>query len=241
MRIRTIKPEFFHHEGLFDLERETGLPVRVAFAGLWCAADREGRFKWEARRLGVQILPYDQVDFARVLDALTTRGFIRRYASGTGTFGVIPSFLDHQVINNREKDSELPEPLEYLDPDASVTREPRVDHAGKAEGKGKEGKGKEGNMEGRVPDASSLYLLTQFDQFWAAYPKKTGRGDAEKSWARMRPPLDDVLDALGWQSQQQSWVKEKGQFIPMPSTWINQKRWLDQPTEPTRTDKHLAF
>ena len=69
MRIRTVKPEFFTHEGLFELEKETGLPIRVAFAGLWCAADREGRFKWEPRRLGVQILPYDQVDFSRVLDA----------------------------------------------------------------------------------------------------------------------------------------------------------------------------
>jgi hypothetical protein len=145
---------------------------------------------------------------------------------------VIPSFLDHQVINNREKDSELPEPLEYLDPDASVTREPRVDHAGKAEGKGREGKGKEGNKEERVEG---------FEAFWSAYPKKTGRGDAEKAWQKMRPPLDDVLTALGWQRQQQSWVKDKGQWIPMPSTYLNQKRWLDEPTAPIRTDNHLAF
>jgi hypothetical protein len=143
MRIRTIKPEFFTHDELYDLEVESGLPVRIAFAGLWCAADREGRFKWEPRRLGVQILPYDNIDFSRVLHALATRGFIRGYASHGGLFGVIPSFLDHQVINNREKDSELPEPLEYIDPDACRTRDPRVTHASKAEGKGREGKGKE--------------------------------------------------------------------------------------------------
>jgi len=92
MRIRTIKPEFFLHEGLFEAERATKLPLRLAFAGLWCAADREGRFKWEPRRLGVQILPYDNADFARVLDALATRGFIRKYALGTAEYGVIPSF-----------------------------------------------------------------------------------------------------------------------------------------------------
>ena len=79
MRIRTIKPEFFHHEGLFEAELETKLPIRVAFAGLWCIADREGRFKWEPRRIGVQVLPYDGVDFSRVLDALTTRGFVFKY------------------------------------------------------------------------------------------------------------------------------------------------------------------
>jgi hypothetical protein len=60
MRIRTIKPEFFHHEGLFEAEAETKLPLRVAFAGLWCIADREGRFKWEPRRIGVQVL-YDEL------------------------------------------------------------------------------------------------------------------------------------------------------------------------------------
>lgn len=138
MRIRTIKPEFFTHEGLFELESETGLPIRIAFAGLWCAADREGRFKWEPRRLGVQILPYDQIDFSRVLDALTTRGFTRRYRVDGKDFGVIPSFLCHQVINNREKPSELPKPLDFMEFDACRTRDSRVDDASKAERKGKE-------------------------------------------------------------------------------------------------------
>jgi len=110
MRIRTIKPEFFNHEGIFDAEHETKLPLRLAFIGLWCAADREGRFKWESRRLKTQIMPYDSCDFSRVLDALTTRGFIVKYATESGEYGCIPSFNRHQVINNRERDSELPEP-----------------------------------------------------------------------------------------------------------------------------------
>jgi hypothetical protein len=149
MRIRSIKPEFFTHEALFDLEKETGLPLRVAFAGLWCAADREGRFKWEPRRLGVSILPYDLIDFSRVLDALTTRGFIRQYHVKGEAFGYIPSFTRHQVINNREKSSDLPEPPENEQVDASATREAREDHACKAEGKGREGKGREESSRAR--------------------------------------------------------------------------------------------
>src|SRR4051812_45234679 len=87
MRIRSIKPEFFLHEGLYELEQEAGLPIRVAFAGLWCAADREGRFKWEPRKLGVMILPYDGLEFSRVLDALSTRGFVVKYTSEGSDFG----------------------------------------------------------------------------------------------------------------------------------------------------------
>ena len=150
MRIRTIKPEFFTHEGLFEAEAATGLPIRIAFAGLWCVADREGRFKWEPRRIGVQILPYDGIDFSRVLDALTTRGFIVKYRVNDAWFGSIPSFGKHQVINNRESSSSLPDwslneaICEGID--ASATREPRDDHASKEEGKGREQERKEGDI-----------------------------------------------------------------------------------------------
>ena len=100
-RIRTIKPEFFCHEELFDLEQETGLPMRIAFAGLWTVCDREGRFKWRPRTIKAQVLPYDEVEFSRVLDALATRGFVVKYASDGCEFGYIPGFNRHQVINNR--------------------------------------------------------------------------------------------------------------------------------------------
>ena len=150
MRIRTIKPEFFTHEGLFEAESSTGLPIRIAFAGLWCVADREGRFKWEPRRIGVQILPYDGIDFSRVMDALVTRGFIVKYRVNNAWFGCIPSFGKHQVINNRESSSNLPDwslneaICEGID--ASATREPREDNAGKGEGKGVEQERKEGDI-----------------------------------------------------------------------------------------------
>ena len=169
MRIRTIKPEFFHHEGIYEAELQSNLPLRLAFIGLWCAADREGRFKWEPRRLGVQILPYDNVDFSRVLDALATRGFVSKYVCENVHYGVIPTFPRHQVINNREKESELPKPLQYIDCDAWVTREARDEDAGKAEGKGREGnKEGKGTRNKRVDDALPLpFDSADFKLFWA--------------------------------------------------------------------------
>ena len=110
MRIRTVKPELFIHAELADLEREVGLPVRLSFIGLFCAADRDGRFKWNPRRLGVQILPYDDVDFEVIMDALESNKFIERYEVEGKTYGCIPSFSKHQVINNRELDSIIPSP-----------------------------------------------------------------------------------------------------------------------------------
>jgi hypothetical protein len=145
-RIRTIKPDFFRHGGLYDAERETGMPLRVAFAGMWTAADREGRFRWKPRELKLDCLPHDEVDFSRVLDALLTRGFIVKYAVEGDEYGHIPSWHEHQIINNREKPSSLPEPNE----NNTLTREPRVNHAcpTRLNSPQGEGKGREGEREG---------------------------------------------------------------------------------------------
>lgn len=144
-RIRSIKPSFFRHVSLFRAEREEALPLRLAFAGLWTAADREGRFEWEPEALKLDCLPYDEADFSRVLDALWTRGFIVKYAQDNKVLGYIPGWHKHQVINNRETASSLPEPNE----NNILTREPRVNHASatphgncQGEGKGREGEGK---------------------------------------------------------------------------------------------------
>jgi hypothetical protein len=155
-RIRTVKPEAFLDEELWDLEVATGLPIFHAFVGLFTQADREGRFEWRPRALKAAILPYWEGDFSRVLDALSTRAFVGKYTVEGRDFGVVRTFLDHQSINNREEASQLPEPpADLFDskakpppstcpprvPDAS----PRVEHAGQVERKGTEGNGREGN------------------------------------------------------------------------------------------------
>ena len=69
--------------------------------------------------------------------------------------------------------------------------------------------------------------LTPFDQFWESYPKKIGKGAAEKSWKKVAEPLANILEAIATQKTWPEWVKDGGQFIPHPATWLNQKRWLD--------------
>lgn len=157
-RIRTVKPELAKHELLYELEQETNLPIRFAWAMLPTQCDREGRFKWRPRSLKLEILPYDLIDFESVLDALLTRGFIVKYRVGDAWYGYLPTFLSHQVINHRESASQLPsfqQSEESIDhrKHASRSRGQRVAHSpttehGQASGEGKgkelEGKGKEG-------------------------------------------------------------------------------------------------
>lgn len=155
-RIRTVKPELFRHKKLYQLERETGLPLRVAWIALFTVADRDGRFRWDPEVLKLDTLPFDKnpdgtdLDFSRVLDALWTRGFIEKYVCEGEEYGFIPTWKAHQVINNRESSSKLPKPT-----DNSV-KKARVGHAwftrhelaqGEEEGKGREKEGEEEGVE----------------------------------------------------------------------------------------------
>src|SRR5271166_6549644 len=131
-RIRHIKPEFFQHEGLFDLEEESMLPVRLALIGLWTCTDCEGRFEWAPRRLKLHILPYDTTDFGSILEALASKAFIHKYEVDGVTYGLIPSFAKHQHINRtKEPCSYLPPPPATLEPPES-----RLEAAQSASGSG---------------------------------------------------------------------------------------------------------
>ena len=81
---------------------------------------------------------------------------------------------------------------------------------------------------------------SRFPEFWAAYPNKKGRQEAEKTWRKRK--LDDRCDELiahvtmmvatddGWQ---------RG-FIPMGSTYLNQARWEDVPSGPVDHGSRLS-
>lgn len=216
-RIRTVKPSVFKHEDLFDAERETGLPLRLAFIGLWPQCDREGRFFWRPRPLKTDIMPYDDIDFSRVLDALMTRGFIRKYTVDGIDYGYIPSWRKHQVVNNREAASEIPEPpknnsLAY----ASITRQSRVDDLagdGQVEGKGREGD-REGEKEESEPNGSGDFPISvepkpvqpkpvlqppeghgsDEDRFWALVPAAAKVGIVRSVMGSLAQELDGKFD-----------------------------------------------
>ncbi len=76
-----------------------------------------------------------------------------------------------------------------------------------------------------------------FARFWATYPRHTARDKAAESFAKIDP--DDamfavILAAIDAQKRWDQWTKDDGRFIPHPATWLNQKRWLDEPPERLR-------
>lgn len=81
-----------------------------------------------------------------------------------------------------------------------------------------------------------------FAEFYAAYPRKEGRADAVKAFAKVTAPLTDLLAALEWQCKSHKWLKEGGQFIPLPASWLNGERWKDEkPVMPQPGDAPAWF
>lgn len=85
-----------------------------------------------------------------------------------------------------------------------------------------------------------------FNVFWDLYPRKVSKEDARKAWGVLMPDADlveKIKIALEKQIKSPDWAKEKGKFIPYPSTWIRGKRWQDQSTEekPQRFTDRVIF
>ena len=70
----------------------------------------------------------------------------------------------------------------------------------------------------------------QFVRFWAAYPRRTGKGQARKAWAKaVRAGADpeQIIEAAGRFTALRG--NEDPQFTPHPATWLNGERWDDAP------------
>ncbi len=217
-RIRTIKPEFFTDETIAQLP-----PLyRLAFAGLWCQADKAGRLEDRPARLKVMILPYDDVDFGDALRVLAAAKFVTRYTGPDGRgYLQIRSFEKHQRPRPDEPDSELPEPQGDTDTDTSRTLRSDVSDTWQSspsipppsvlpspctppqERKGKERKGKEESSEPRGDSKPTDASPTAFEFKVVGVDGAIFRlSEAQVAeWAALFPALDvrqEMRNALAW-------------------------------------------
>lgn len=71
----------------------------------------------------------------------------------------------------------------------------------------------------------------RFARWWAGYPKKDGKADARKAWAKLNPDESMTVrlaEAVASQCLSDRWTRDSGQYIPNPATWLNRRRWEDE-------------
>jgi len=86
---------------------------------------------------------------------------------------------------------------------------------------------------------------SSFHQFWSAYPRKVGKGAAQKAYAKAikKAEPETILARL------EAWKGSKGfpepDYVPHASTWLNAERWLDElvdePAKPKTKEEQDAF
>lgn len=70
-----------------------------------------------------------------------------------------------------------------------------------------------------------------FNEFWQEYPRKVNKKGAKTSFMRiknLKKEFEKIMSALRESKRSKQWVKNSGQFVPHPQTWINQERWKDE-------------
>lgn len=87
-------------------------------------------------------------------------------------------------------------------------------------------------------------LQARFERFWEVYPRKVGKDAALREWDKLAPDndlTDLMVSAVQEQRASAQWLKDGGQFIPHPRTWLHQGRWKDQAgTQPALNSNSAA-
>lgn len=77
-------------------------------------------------------------------------------------------------------------------------------------------------------------MQERFAKFWAAYPKRVSKGQAETTFAKINPDdllLTRMLKAIKKQTEHRAMLQQAGQWVANwknPSTWLNAKSWDDE-------------
>jgi hypothetical protein len=79
-------------------------------------------------------------------------------------------------------------------------------------------------------EAETDSCASRFERFWTSYPRKKAKGDAERRWRKINPNEQlaaRIMAAVERATTSADWVKDEGQFIPYPATWLHDKGWED--------------
>jgi len=90
---------------------------------------------------------------------------------------------------------------------------------------------------------------SQFEYFWQIYPRKEGKESARKYFKaayaehEANPSINRKLmglieEALGWQKELDEWQRDSRRWIPKPTTYLRDKRWLDERPRTNDADEH---
>lgn len=227
-RIRTIKPEFWKHEGLCEQPEAT----HMLAAALINYADDYGYFNANPKLIAGEIYPLREpsVSIPESLRRLQAIGYIRL---GTGVdgraYGHIVEFEKHQRVSHPSDSKISCLSITWKDsgiiPETSV-KSPETFRPEQGTGNGT------GNREVEQPTrkrASKPPLAEpeSFAEFWQVYPNSKARADALKAYRKAveKSPPEPILAGAKRYAAEMSGEEKK--FVKLAGGWLRDERWRD--------------
>ena len=120
---------------------------------------------------------------------------------------------------NHNQELTNPEPDKIYDVDVDVDKDVDVDIYSTPPTSPRRGSGrkKSADMDG-------------FALFWQEYPRKAAKAAALKAWQKLNPSpelVERILAHVREHKRSPDWIKDGGQFVPHPATFLNGRRWED--------------
>lgn len=198
MRIRTIKPEFWMHEGLCRCSEFTRL-LAIALLN-W--ADDEGYFMANPILIRGQVFPFldDSKMIPRSLQDLSSVGWIQLGNDNQGReVGRVLNFKKHQRVD-KPKPSEIKASSTFQDESKTIPR--IVQDASKEEWKGKERKGGE---EEQLPQLDFPHSKPDSPHRRATFEQVMTFGKGQ-----MPPISDDCCEKFFDRMEAEGWINKQG-------------------------------
>ena len=249
-RKRMVSPEFYTDEKILELP----IPARLMFIGIWNHADDEGIIKYSPKQLKVQIYPADEeITLNTIIEYIELMVKLKLLTKGTNIDDSpllkITKWTDHQKINRPTLSKYVFVPLQTNNNSVidhgSISEESVSDHGGLIEDslpieynikevKLKEKKLIEDNIKSKKNPEKQTKQDFTFDSVYSIYPVKKSKQASMKAFKRI-PKRDLNGFKRGLEAHIKYWEGNDvdKQFIPHLSTFINQKRWEDEITQPT--------
>lgn len=243
--------------------------AKLVFIGLFSLADDEGRGRCNPIYLKSSIFPYKEdlrsADIEKTLYEISSNMSVTFYSCDGNNFYSLYNW-DHWQSISRPTPSKIP-PFDQNNKDIHVlfTEDSLSPHGGltpnrkeknRIENKKKriekniygqnEVKNEPKNDFADFNLAGDVKVLeaweTQFEEFYRAYPRKVKKQDVKKWFEKNKPSnelFSSMMNSLEQFRASKDWQKDGGQYIPYPSTWLNQKRWEDEGIKPIKPSSAL--
>lgn len=254
MRIRSTKPEFYRSKTIAALEWD----VRFVLKALESYVDDNGVGKDDLALIAADVVPRDlsaspRDTLARLSEAISTLdsgGLIVRYEHDGEDLLYIDRWKQQQRIDKpargrfRRPDGTLEYSEEvnresYASPREAFANPPEV----LAPGTGDQGiRGTEDQYSCASTDVErddprydtaqtkrrDAARYAEFDEWYATYPRKRGKGQAMKAYraARKKVSAETLLTAV--KDQATHLMRKGSEFCPYPATWLNGECWDDE-------------